>query len=74
MPSWCFCLPACLPTCQRLAGGCPALSCCLQDEQRRAALLAPYRVAAPKRGVMGNSRYAQQLRRAVVQASRDRSR
>ncbi|PSC70095.1 ATPase AAA [Micractinium conductrix] len=46
----------------------------LEDEQRRAALLAPYRVAAPKRGVMGNSRYAQQLRRAVVQASRDRSR
>lgn len=46
----------------------------LEDEQKRTAALQPYRVAAPKRGVIGNSRYAQALRRQIVVASRDQQR
>ena len=73
-PHPCMPLPSSLPACPALA--CPALPCLhlLQEEQERAAALQPYRVAAPKRGVMGSSRYAQALRRAIVQASRDKTR
>ena len=33
--------------------------------------MAPYRVSAPRRGIIGNSRYAQALRKDIVRASRD---
>lgn len=59
-----------------LASPRPLRHCCgalPQDEQKRAAALAPYRVPAPKRGVIGNSRYSSVLRRQIVQASRDKS-
>ena len=46
----------------------------LQEQRQRSVALAPYLVTAPKRGVIGNSRYAQRLRREIVQASRDKER
>lgn len=45
-----------------------------QETKARQHALAPYLVSAPKRGVIGNSRYAQRLRRQIVDASRDKSR
>ncbi|KXZ56033.1 hypothetical protein GPECTOR_2g1585 [Gonium pectorale] len=42
--------------------------------RKRARTLAPYLVAAPKRGIIGNSKYADRLRRQVVEAARDKSR
>lgn len=47
---------------------------CLQEEKERTTALQPFLVAAPKRGVIGESRYAKALRRSIVQASRDKSR
>jgi polyferredoxin/transcriptional regulator with AAA-type ATPase domain len=44
----------------------------LSEERQRA--LAPYRVSAPRRGIIGNSRYAAALRKQIVSASRDRHR
>ena len=44
-----------------------------QNKERQQALL-PYLVAAPKRGVIGTSRYADTLRRRIVKASRDKTR
>ena len=38
------------------------------------AFLQPYIVSAPRRGLIGNSRYATRLRRQIVDASRDKSR
>ncbi|KAI3423796.1 hypothetical protein D9Q98_009634 [Chlorella vulgaris] len=46
----------------------------LEEQQERAAFLQPFRVAAPKCGVIGESRYAKALRKAIVQASRDKTR
>ncbi|EFN59248.1 hypothetical protein CHLNCDRAFT_56815 [Chlorella variabilis] len=46
----------------------------LQEEKERTTALQPFLVAAPKRGVIGESRYAKALRRSIVQASRDKSR
>lgn len=43
----------------------------LEEEKRRREVLAPFLVAAPKRGIIGNSRYAVSLRKAIVNASRD---
>lgn len=43
-------------------------------DRRNPAPQAPFRVAAPKRGIIGNSRYAQQLRKQVVLAARDPTR
>ena len=54
-----------------LGSGVPDL---LQEQRQRSVALAPYLVTAPKRGVIGNSRYAQRLRREIVQASRDKER
>ena len=36
-----------------------------QEEERRQRSLAPYLVAAPKRGVIGRSKYAERLRKQV---------
>lgn len=36
--------------------------------------MAPYRVSGPRRGIIGNSRYANALRKQIVAASRDRRR
>lgn len=46
----------------------------IKDEKQRQRALAPFRLSAPRRGIIGNSRYSQKLRRAVSQASRDLSR
>ena len=53
-------MPLCPPPCQ--------------EERQRQLALAPYLVTAPKRGVIGNSRYAQRLRAEIVEASRDKDR
>ena len=49
--------------------------CCLfsvhQEEERRQRALQPFLVPAPKWGIIGNSKYAERLRRAVVMAARD---
>jgi transcriptional regulator with AAA-type ATPase domain len=38
---------------------------CFQSEERRSRALQPYLVSTPKRGVIGNSKYADRLRRQV---------
>jgi len=43
----------------------------VQEQEERQRALAPYRVSAPKRGIVGKSRYAVALRKAIVTASRD---
>ena len=45
-----------------------------QEEKLRQQALKPYLAPAPKRGIMGKSRYAQRLRREVYAASRDAER
>lgn len=42
-----------------------------QAEERRQRALQPYLVAAPARGVIGNSKYAERLRKGVLAAARD---
>lgn len=46
----------------------------LQESEDRQRALAPYRVSAPKRGIVGNSSYAVRLRSQIIAASRDRMR
>ena len=46
----------------------------LQQSEERQRALAPYRVSAPRRGIIGNSRYANNLRKQIVAASRDNRR
>ena len=46
----------------------------LEADRARAAALAPYLVTSPKRGIIGTSKYADRLRRAVVTASRSPTR
>ncbi|MEW5308688.1 MAG: hypothetical protein WDW38_000627 [Sanguina aurantia] len=46
----------------------------VQLSQARARALAPYLVAAPKRGIVGSSSYADRLRKQVVMAARDPNR
>ena len=43
----------------------------LQESEDRQRALAPYRVSAPKRGIVGNSSYAVRLRSQIIAASRD---
>ena len=52
----------------------PAAAAAEQEEKERNAALKPFVVAAPKRGIIGNSRYAVALRREIVAASRDKGR
>jgi transcriptional regulator with AAA-type ATPase domain len=42
-----------------------------QAEERRQRALQPYLVGAPARGVIGNSKYAERLRKGVLTAARD---
>lgn len=46
----------------------------LQFEKDRARALQPYLVASPTHGVVGNSKYADRLRRAIVTAAADPTR
>lgn len=46
----------------------------IKSEKDRQRALAPFRVAAPKRGIIGNSRYSQSLRKQVSMASKDMNR
>eukprot|EP00887_Chlorella_sp_A99_P003164 scaffold9.g3164.t1 len=46
----------------------------LQDQRTRQSKLAPYLVAPPRRGILGSSRFAQRLRKEIVQAARDKTR
>lgn len=43
----------------------------LQASLERVRALLPYLVSAPRRGVVGSSRYAQRLRAQVLAAARD---
>jgi transcriptional regulator with AAA-type ATPase domain len=45
-----------------------------EGDERRQRALQPFLVAAPKRGIVGGSRYADRLRRQIVTASRDPTR
>jgi hypothetical protein len=44
---------------------CLLLLLLLQSEERRNRALQPYRVTTPSRGIIGNSKYADRLRRQV---------
>lgn len=57
-----------------MAACVPSLPRAVQDERGRRVALAPFLVPAPKRGILGRSRYAQALRSAVLQAAKDPSR
>lgn len=46
----------------------------VKEDLRRGRLLKPYLVPSPKRGVIGNSKYADRLRKQVVAAARDNRR
>jgi polyferredoxin len=46
----------------------------LQFSEERQRALAPYRVSAPRRGIIGQSRYATALRKQIVTASKDKCR
>ena len=46
----------------------------MQQSEERQRALAPYRVSAPRRGIVGNSRYANTLRKSILAASRDKRR
>lgn len=48
-----YCLQAC------------ACAFMMQSEERRSRALQPYIVSTPKRGIIGNSKYADRLRRQV---------
>ena len=45
-----------------------------EEERERALALAPYRVGAPKQGVIGESRHSKRLRRDVFAAAKDPTR
>ena len=49
---------------ERRRSSCP--TSLLQAERQRQAALQPYLVASPKRGIIGNSKYAVRLRRQVI--------
>ncbi|GAQ87672.1 hypothetical protein KFL_003690030 [Klebsormidium nitens] len=46
----------------------------VQDEAARQHALRPHLVNCPRRGVIGNSRYAVRLRKEIVQAAKDKNR
>ncbi|KAI8465837.1 MAG: cyclic nucleotide-binding protein [Monoraphidium minutum] len=56
---------------QEMMGRINALTAEKQEDERRQRALAPYLVAAPKRGVIGTSKYAERLRKQIVEAARD---
>lgn len=56
---------------QEMAGLINAMTVEKQEEERRQRALAPYLVSAPKRGIIGTSKYADRLRKQVVAAARD---
>jgi transcriptional regulator with AAA-type ATPase domain len=59
---------------QTMAGRAAALAGAVQEEERRQRALAPYLVAAPKRGIIGRSKYADRLRKQVCARRRRRRR
>eukprot|EP00882_Tetradesmus_deserticola_P011080 GHRQ01011715.1.p1 GENE.GHRQ01011715.1~~GHRQ01011715.1.p1 ORF type:complete len:603 (+),score=315.83 GHRQ01011715.1:299-2107(+) len=56
---------------QDLAAQVEAMEANQQSEERRSRALQPYRVTTPSRGIIGNSKYADRLRRQIVAAARD---
>ncbi len=46
----------------------------LQDDATKWQTLRPFLVASPKRGIIGNSKYAMRLRRDILEAARDPTR
>lgn len=50
---------------QQMAGKVEQMEATVQSEERRNRALQPYRVTTPRRGVVGNSKYADRLRRQV---------
>lgn len=48
-----------------MTGRVAALAAERQEDERRQRALAPYLVPAPKRGIIGSSRYAERLRKQV---------
>ena len=46
----------------------------LKMEENRQRALAPYRVSSPRYGIIGNSRYAVELRKKIISASQDERR
>ncbi|KAG2494498.1 hypothetical protein HYH03_007267 [Edaphochlamys debaryana] len=52
----------------------PAEDPAVKAERKRQRALAPYLVAAPQHGIIGNSKYAERLRKQVVEAARDKDR
>eukprot|EP00879_Flechtneria_rotunda_P013356 GHRR01013946.1.p1 GENE.GHRR01013946.1~~GHRR01013946.1.p1 ORF type:complete len:902 (+),score=300.53 GHRR01013946.1:340-3045(+) len=59
---------------QDMAGKLEQMEASMQDEERRQRALQPYLVSTPKRGIVGNSKYADRLRRQIVAAARDHKR
>lgn len=54
---------------QEMAGKVEQMEANMQSEERRSRALQPYRVTTPSRGIVGNSKYADRLRRQVRQSS-----
>eukprot|EP00878_Enallax_costatus_P004842 GHUV01005096.1.p1 GENE.GHUV01005096.1~~GHUV01005096.1.p1 ORF type:complete len:906 (+),score=289.25 GHUV01005096.1:167-2884(+) len=59
---------------QEMAGKVEQMEANMQSEERRNRALQPYRVTTPRRGIVGNSKYADRLRRQIVSAARDPTR
>lgn len=59
---------------QRLAGELGAAQREAELARKRSRALAPYLVTAPKHGIIGSSKYAERLRKQVVECARDKSR
>ncbi len=64
----------CLLTCLCARGCAPSCPAAPQLARKRSRALAPYLVTAPKHGIIGSSKYAERLRKQVVECARDRSR
>jgi polyferredoxin len=56
---------------KRLTDQLRAAKLALDEEEKRQRVLAPFRVSAPRRGIIGNSRYAQTLRKNIRTAAND---
>ncbi|CAL8472261.1 g11803 [Coccomyxa elongata] len=59
---------------QAAFGATGALTRALQDDATKWQALRPFLVASPKRGIIGNSKYAMRLRRDILEAARDPTR
>ncbi len=46
----------------------------MQDDATKWQSLRPFLVASPKRGIVGNSKYAARLRKDILDAARDPAR